>query len=216
MHLKDRTEAGQLLARHLAESSWTEPIVLGLARGGVEVAVPVARALEATLDVAVARKIGAPSHPEVGVGAVTAHGPAVYDRTTLRRLGLTEADLEPAAERERAEARRRLGSYRSEPSGPDVAGRDVIVVDDGVATGVTARAAVRDLRWYQPARVVLAAPICAPGAKRFLASDADDMMCLHMPTELVAIGRWYGSFPQLDDDDVRAHLAQAARAANRR
>lgn len=216
MRMRDRTEAGSVLASRLVAMSWHDPIVLGLVRGGVAVGVPIARTLDAPLDVAVARKIGAPAHPEFGVGAVTVDGPPVYDETTLSRFGLSAADLEPAAERERAEARRRLEVYRANRDAPELSGRDVIVVDDGIATGVTARTALRGLRRAEPARLVLAAPVCAREAEAELAGDTDQLVCLQTPRDLVAISRWYESFPQLDDSDVLALLEDADRVGSRR
>lgn len=203
----DRAEAGSRLGARMRELTWSEPVVLGLARGGVPVAVGVAEAIDAPLDVAVARKIAAPGHSEFGVGAVTADGPACYTDTVLRRLGLTPADLEADCERERATARRRLRRYREGEPLP-VGGRDVLLVDDGLATGVTARAALRQLRAAGPRRLVFAAPVCARESEAALGAggDADEVVCLASPAEFGAVGPFYRDFGQTTDDEVLAAL----------
>jgi putative phosphoribosyl transferase len=205
----DRADGGARLAERLAAMPWSNPVVLGMARGGVPVAARVAEALGAPLDVAVARKIGAPGHPEFGVGAVTADGPPRYDERTLAELGLTPDDLREACERERAEARRRLQRYRQGRDPVPLAGRDVLLVDDGLATGVTARAALGELRAAGPARLVFAAPVCARDSRDALCAgtDADDAVCVSTPAEFGAVGLWYRDFRQTSDEDVLAALA---------
>jgi putative phosphoribosyl transferase len=210
----DRADAGARLARVLADRPWSNPVVLGLARGGVPIARAVAEALDAPLEVAVARKIGAPGHPEFGVGAVTADGPPRYDERTLAALGLTPDDLRETCERERAEARRRLQRYRQGRDPVPLAGRDVLLVDDGLATGVTARAALGELRAAGPARLVFAAPVCARDSQATLCdeTDADDVVCLSAPPEFGAVGLWYRDFGQTSDEEVLEALAEQARA----
>ncbi len=202
----DREHGGRRLADELRRRNWADPVVLGLARGGVPVAAVVARRLGAELDVAVARKIGAPGHREFGVGAVTPDGPAIYDEAGLRAVRLTPARLVRAENRERAEARRRLARYRAgrEPAG--LAGRDVVLVDDGLATGVTATAALRDVRAARPRTLVFAAPVAAPGAAARIRREADDVVCVAEPPDFRAVGQWYADFRQLGDDDVLALL----------
>ncbi|WP_328615827.1 phosphoribosyltransferase family protein [Amycolatopsis sp. NBC_00355] len=203
----DREAGGRRLARALAGRTWTDPLVLGLARGGMPVAAVVARWLGAELDVAVARKIGAPGRPEFGVGAVTPHGPAIYSEESLRILHLTAGELARTENRERAEARRRLERYRGGRAPVVCAGRDVILVDDGLATGVTARAALRDLRAGNPLTMVFAAPVCAPGAAALL-PEADDVVSVFEPPEFRAVGQWYADFRQTRDEEVLALLAR--------
>lgn len=205
MPFADRTEAGRLLAERLAAMDLPDPIVLALPRGGVPIGTEVARMLGCPLDVLVARKIGAPGNPEFGLGAVTPDDPPSYTQQYLDRLGLTEDDLEPLAERERAEARRRAARYREGRPPLDLSGRTVIVVDDGVATGGTARAALRSVRRHA-ARLVFAVPVCAADSDRLLREEADDFVCLHAPRELMAVGFWYDDFAQLTDEDVIKHL----------
>ncbi|MFI9008388.1 phosphoribosyltransferase [Actinosynnema sp. NPDC053489] len=200
MRFADRSDAGRVLARALVDGSWTDPLVLGLARGGVPVAAEVASALGGELGVAVARKIGAPGHPEYGIGAVTAEGDPIYDDAALRLLGLRPADLADECEAERREARRRVALYRAGPV--RLEGRDVLVVDDGLATGVTARAALREARGHGPRRLVLAVPVGAADAVRALGSDADLVVCPHPRADFRAVGRFYARFDQTGDEQV--------------
>jgi putative phosphoribosyl transferase len=198
----DREDGGRRLAAELRRRTWVDPLVLGLARGGVPVAAVVARRLHAELDVAVARKIGAPGRREYGVGAVTPDGPAIYDEAILRGLNLTAARMAAAEARERAEARRRFERYHDGRAPAAVTGRDVLLVDDGLATGVTATAALRDVRAANPRTVVFAAPVAAPGAAAGLLHEADDVVCVAEPPGFRSVGQWYADFHQTSDEDV--------------
>ncbi|MBB4905764.1 phosphoribosyltransferase [Actinophytocola algeriensis] len=199
----DRTHAGRELACALAGHVHDErPLVLALPRGGVPVAAEVASALGGDLDIVVARKIGAPGQPEFGIGALAEDGEPVLDELTLADLGVTETDLAETIRRERAEIDRRTRTYRGDRPAPAVEGREVVVVDDGLATGVTARAALRWVRENGPRRVVLAVPTCAAQAERDLAEDADAIVSLHAPPYFYAVGQAYADFRQVTDDDV--------------
>jgi putative phosphoribosyl transferase len=206
----DRRAAGRLLAAALRRRFTApdgrfvlgQPLVLALPRGGVAVAQEVARELSAPLDVLVTRKIGYPQQPELGVGAVAEGGDPVYDESLLAQLGLKVTDLEPVAEQERAELARRVAVYRRGRPPPVVRGRSVILVDDGLATGVTARAALRALRAGGAARTVLAVPVGSPGSAADLAAEADDVVVLATPEAFRAVGEWYIAFGQLTDEDV--------------
>ncbi|MEU9052244.1 MULTISPECIES: phosphoribosyltransferase [unclassified Streptomyces] len=206
MQFRDRAEAGRELAEQLRvrqdKGLLPHPVVLALPRGGVAVAREISRALQAPLDVLVVRKIGAPFHEEFGVGALAGDGPPLFDEQTLLRLGLNEADLAPVVERERHELRRREERYRQGRPAPELRGRTAVVVDDGVATGSTARVALRALRARHPEHLVLAVPVCAPEAAEELRREVDDFVCLHQPGLFSSVGEWYEDFGQLTDADV--------------
>jgi len=209
----DRRAAGRLLAERIngavALHQWSErTVVLGLPRGGVAVAKQVAVVLGLPMDVIVTRKIGYPLQPELGVGAI-AEGLAqpVYDPVLLDRLSLSPQALEPVAALEEAELARRVRVYRGGNPLPPVAGWCVIVVDDGLATGVTARAALRSLRAERAGHLVLAVPVASPAAAFWLRSEADQLVILATPSRFSSVGQWYVSFGQLTDADVLALLA---------
>ena len=214
MRFRDRREAGRLIAEAVAPLDLADPIVLALPRGGVPVAYEVARALGAPLDVFVVRKVGAPQQPEYGIGAIAEGDGVVASPAALRMLRLTTDDWDALVARERAELTRRVRRYRGDRELPNLAGRDVVLVDDGLATGVTAEAAVRSLRRMGPRRLVLAAPVCARETAARLGSLADDVVCIAAPAEFRAVGMWYRDFRQTSDDEVLELLDRAANAAS--
>ena len=211
MHFRDRQDAGRQLGRLLLRYRDAAPAVLALPRGGVPVGYEVARALGAPLDVLVARKIGAPSQPELGIGAIAPGGVIVLDERTVAALGVTEAELEAIAARETAEMERRLARYRGDRPPPELRDRTVIVVDDGLATGVTARAAVASVRLEEPRAVVLAVPVAAPESARAFGPLVDDLVAVIMPHDFRAVGLWYEDFEQTSDEEVLDLLARARR-----
>ncbi|SMC99011.1 phosphoribosyltransferase [Lentzea albidocapillata] len=194
----NRQEAGRALAARLADLPWHDPLVLGLPRGGVPVAKEIAQHLNAELDVVVARKIGAPGHPEYGVGAVTADSEPIYDPRALRALNLTEEQLGRTCDEERAEAQRRTVLYRGDKP-LVIRDRDVILVDDGLATGVTARAALHWIARREPRSVTLAVPVAA---RESLKSFTTRVIAVLTPAHFQAVSRWYESFDQTTDEEV--------------
>lgn len=203
----DRRDAGRQLAQQLTGYADSDAVVLALPRGGVPVAAEVASALGADLDVIVARKLGAPGRPELGVGAIAEGGEPILDSRTLAMLGLEPADLDDTVGAERDELRRRVGTYRGGRELPDLRGRTVILVDDGLATGVTARAALQALQHRQPARLVLAVPVGAPQTVQRLTGEADEVVAVSTPQNFTAVGQWYRDFAQTSDEEVLAILA---------
>jgi putative phosphoribosyl transferase len=202
----DRTAAGALLGDRLATAGLVGPLVLGLARGGMEVAAPVAAALSAPLDVLVVRKVGRPGQPELGLGAVTEAGLVVWDDFGLMAAGLMRADLSGVVEAERAECGRRVSAYRDGRPAPPVHGQTVVLVDDGIATGVTARAAVRDVRAGGAARVVVAAPVVAAATVARLAAEGCEVVALLTAKRFGAVSRFYDRFDQTSDATVLSLL----------
>lgn len=211
LRFEDRRDAGRRLGERVraraAEQQWPDPVVLALPRGGVPVGAEVARALGAPLDVLVVRKIGLPGRSEVGIGAIAGEAPPLFDERALAMLGITPDELGADVARERAELHRREALYRRGAPGPDLRGRTAVLVDDGLATGVTARAAARLLRGEEPARLVLAVPVGDRRAAAGLRPEVDDLVCLSEPADFRAVGLWYGDFDQVPDDEVLRVLA---------
>jgi predicted phosphoribosyltransferase len=208
---EDRRDAGRRLAEKLSRFKDERPVVFALPRGGVPVGYEISRSLGAPLDVFVSRKLGAPGQPEFGIGAVAAGGVRVLNRDVVRRLGIPDDYVEEITAQEIAEVGRRLRYFRGERPEPVVAGRTAILVDDGLATGVTARAAVQAVRLREPRRLVLAAPVCAAQTAELFKTQVDELVCLERPTDLGAIGFWYRNFEQTSDEEV-ADLLDRARS----
>ncbi len=209
---KDREEAGRRLARRLARYRDEDPIVLALPRGGVPVGYEISRTLGAPLDIFIARKLGAPGHEEFGIGAVAQGGVRVLNERAVEVLEIPEEYIERAAKEETEEIERRLRLLRGEGQPePEVGGRTAILVDDGLATGVTARAAIEALRQGTPRRLILAVPVCAAQAAELLRSEVDELICLERPSNLMAISLWYQDFYQVEDEEVIELLERAQR-----
>ncbi|MEU6425022.1 phosphoribosyltransferase [Microbispora sp. NPDC046973] len=207
----DRRDAGLRLGERLRGLPGMEDaVVLGLPRGGVPVAFQVARALGAPLDVIVVRKLGVPYQPELGFGAIGEGGVRVVNPDVVRLANITRDEMAEVERRERAELERRARRFRAGREPVDLAGRTVIVVDDGIATGGTARAACQVARAHGASRVVLAVPVGAPETIASLRRDADEVVCLDTPGHFYAIGAWYDDFTQTSDEDVVECLRLAA------
>ncbi|HEY7636347.1 MAG TPA: phosphoribosyltransferase family protein [Gemmatimonadales bacterium] len=208
MMFRDRIDAGRRLAHALGRFRDQQPIVLGLPRGGVVVAGEIAAALGAPLDVLVVRKLGAPGAEEFAIGAI-APGATLLNRELVLRLGISRDYLMRIISRETEELRRREEVYRNGSPAPDVRGRTVILVDDGLATGATAQAAIESLRRQQPRRIVFAAPVCSPEGAEALRQVADEVECLLCPRDLRAVGEWYEDFSPTSDAQVIQCLGSA-------
>jgi len=206
----DRRDAGRRLAALLGDLRSERPVVVGIPRGGVPVAAEVARALEAPLDLVLVRKIGAPGNPEYGIGALAEGDILVIDEESVRRLRLNPAELDAAVQRARSELAERSASRYAEHRRLAVVGRTVLLVDDGLATGHSARAAARSLRERGAARVILAIPVAAPAPVRAARGWVDQVVCVQTPADLWAIGLWYEDFSPTSDEEVAALLAEHA------
>jgi putative phosphoribosyl transferase len=206
---EDRRDAGRKLAAKLSRFRDERCVVFGLPRGGVPVGYEISRSLGAPLDVFVSRKLGAPGQPEFGIGAVAAGGVRVLSTDVIRRLGISEEYVERITAQEVAEVNRRLRFFRGGRPEMGVEGRIAILVDDGLATGVTARAAVEALKLRKPGRLILAAPVCAAQTAEVFLSRVDELLCLASPSDLGAIGLWYKNFDQTTDEEVVRLLEKA-------
>jgi putative phosphoribosyl transferase len=211
MRFRDREDAGRFLAEHLASlAPRAGVIVLGLPRGGVPVAFEVARRLGAPLDVFVVRKLGVPGHEELAMGAIASGGVRVLNEGVVRELGIPPAMIDAVEAEERAELERRERAYRDGRPPAVIRGRTVVLVDDGLATGATMRAAVAAVRKLDPAEVVVAVPVAAEPTCEELRDRADLVVCPETPEHFYAVGQWYDDFSQTTDDEVRALLRRAA------
>jgi putative phosphoribosyl transferase len=200
----DRREAGRELASRLGRYLGREDVVvLGLPRGGVPVAYEIATALGAPLDVFLVRKLGVPGHAELAMGAIASGGVRVLNTDVIRWYGLPESAIDRVAAEEQEELARREREYRREQAPLDLRGRTVVLVDDGLATGSTMKAAVKAVRTLEPARIVVAVPVGASDTCRELTELADEVVCAHTPEPFSAVGLWYRDFSQTTDDEVR-------------
>jgi putative phosphoribosyl transferase len=212
MIFANRTEAGQELALRLRKYAYRDDvIVLGAPRGGVPIAFEVATALRAPLDVFVLRKLGVPGREEFAFGAIASGGVRILDRRTIEGLGITGLDIERVTRAEKQELERRERAYRGGRSPLDVSGLTVILVDDGIATGSSMRAAIRALRQMKPARIVIAVPVAPPSTCSQIQFEADELVCLEMPEPFYGVGQFYDDFTQVSDEEVKNLLDTASR-----
>jgi predicted phosphoribosyltransferase len=208
MRFHDRTDAGKRLARLLDGMRGTDAVVLGLPRGGVPVAYEVARALDLPLDVVIVRKLGVPWHQELAMGAI-GDGARVVDDATVRSLGVSADQLDAVEKREQIELAERARRFRTDRGPLDVRGKIAIIVDDGVATGATARAACQVVRAAGAARIILAAPVAPPDWQPQPGVDAAEFVCIERPSPFFAVGQWYEDFTQTTDEQVIELLQRA-------
>jgi putative phosphoribosyl transferase len=207
VRFRDRAEAGQALARALSHYARRDDvIVLALPRGGVPVAAEVAKELGAPLDVFLVRKLGVPGHEELAMGAIASGGVLVLDEGVLRWLGISEEQIQRALARELDELRRREAAYRDGRPPPDLKGKTVILVDDGLATGATMQAAARAVRRHEPARIVIAVPVASRATCDEFRGEVDEVVCAVTPAPFHAVGNWYEDFSQTSDEQVRELL----------
>lgn len=204
----NRSEAGHQLAENLKSYQAEKPIILALPRGGVPIGYEVARILKAPLYAFVVRKVGTPWNPELGIGAV-APGVQILDQESLNALGLRAEDLEDIIEQEQQEVERRQNLYRQDEDFPNVSGKTVILVDDGIATGVTTRAAIQAIKHLKPSKLVLAVPVGPPQTVDRLSKLVDDLICLETPEDFYAVSAFYLSFPQVSDGEVISLLKKS-------
>jgi len=213
LRFRNRIEAGQLLGRELAKRLGTsdDAMVLALPRGGVPVGAEVAKALGVPLDVFIVRKLGVPGHEELAMGAIASGGVRVLNRDVLDYARITQQQIDAVAAREERELSRREAEYRGNRPPLDVRGRTVIIVDDGLATGSTMRAAVQALRAMEPKGVIVAVPVGAAQTCEEFRDIVDEMVCLRAPEPFEAVGNWYDDFTQTTDEEVHALLSRNPR-----
>jgi predicted phosphoribosyltransferase len=208
---RDRREAGEILAAQVQEHAEPGPtVVLALPRGGVPVGFEVARTLDAPLDVFVVRKLGVPGHEELAMGAIAAGGFKVLNEPLVAQLGITRREIDDVTARETAELERREALYRENRPPMSIRGRVAVLVDDGLATGFTMRAAIAAIRKHRPARLIVAVPVGAPETCEELSREVDTLICPLQPEPFHAVGLWYRDFSPTTDDEVREYLAAAA------
>jgi predicted phosphoribosyltransferase len=206
-HFADRAEAGRMLGEALSVyAGRTDVLVLALPRGGVPVAYEIARMLAVPLDVWLVRKLGAPGQEELAMGAMAGTDTLVFNQEIIKLLNIDEASIDAAITRERAELERRNKLYRRGMPAPDIQGKTIILVDDGLATGATMRAAIVSLRDAGAARIIVAVPVGTTSACRKIRQEADDFVCLYTPEPFFGVGQWYDNFMQTADEEVLALL----------
>ncbi len=204
----NRIQAGQKLAQHLqAYSNLDDVLVLALPRGGVPVAFEVARLLNAAIDVCIVRKLGVPGHKELAMGAIASENIIVFNQDVIDSLGIDQEKITTVVNQELQELKRRDQAYRGDKPAINVKNKTVILIDDGIATGATMLAALRIIQQQQPAKIVVAVPVAPLNTCEQLRLEVDDVVCLHCPEVMSAIGWWYEDFSQTTDNEVRALLA---------
>lgn len=211
MYYKDRYDAGRKLAQELLPYKNENPVILAMPRGGVIIGYEVSKLLKAPLDVFVARKIGAPFYPELGIGAIAPNGVKMLNYELIHSLNIPEYEIETVIERESIELQRRIEFYRAGLPEMDLEGKTAILVDDGLATGITAKASVFAVKKTNPKKIILAVPVSPPDTANELRNEVDIFICLHEPPEFYAVGAYYLNFEQIEDKEVINLLEKAKR-----
>jgi len=210
VYFRDRTDAGQVLARCLQQyKNQPDVLILGLPRGGVPVAYEVAREMKAPLDVFIVRKLGVPGHEELGMGAIATGGVRILQDGIVRELGISPQTIEAVSAREQAELERRERLYRGDRPAPTIKGRTIVIVDDGLATGSTMKAAIQAVRQQDPRQVIVAVPTAPSETCEQLKGSADEVVCALTPEPFFAVGGSYADFTQITDEEVRDLIASA-------
>ena len=212
---RDRRDAGRRLAKALEKYRGEDVVVLALPRGGVPVGYEIAEALGAPLDVFLVRKLGVPGHEELAMGAIASGGVRIINRDVVEAIGIADWEIDAAAGREGQELERREKAYRGDRPAPDLTGKTAILVDDGLATGASMRAAVKALRNMKPARIVVAVPTAAPETCRAFEAEVDEVICAITPEPFWAVGAWYEDFTQTTDEEVRDLIDRAGKRRTR-
>lgn len=202
MIFENRSSAGKKLAEKLKKYQNKNVIVLALPRGGVPVGYEIAKLLASPFDIIVSRKIGAPQNPELGIGAISENNVSLINKRIVSLLNISQNQIENTIKKEKKELARRIRLYRNKRNLPDLSGKTVILVDDGLATGVTAQAAIRSIKKLKPEKIIFAAPVCAHESVKQLKLDVNDIVCLYTPSVLQAIGIYYKNFQQVTDQEV--------------
>jgi len=206
---KDRRDAGRRLAQRIEGIKEADLFILAVPRGGVVVAFEVVKALGAPMDLIIPRKLGAPGNPELAIGAVTQDGTIVLNHDIVQELGVPKSFIDQEAAEQVKEIERRMKKYRGDAPPPQLAGRTVVLIDDGIATGATIRAAVQSVRRSRPKRLIIAVPVAPPSAVQSLEKDADEVVALETPEWFMAIGQFYENFDQTSDEEVIDLMAKA-------
>lgn len=209
MIFENRQQAGEKLASELLKYRRENPYVLSLPRGGVPVGFEVAKLLQASLSVVAVRKIGLAGNPEYGIGAIAEGGVKILDQKAIESLGINKKEIEKIIQFEEEELKRRVRIYRGNKPLPNLAGKTAILVDDGMATGITAKAAIETVRKLHPQKIVLAAPVCALDTVESLKNLVDEVICFTAPLDFIAVGAWYKTFAQVSDEEVADLLKKA-------
>lgn len=214
MLLNDRQQAGKILAQKLIKYQSDRPLVLALPRGGLPIGLEIAKTLQAPLNVIIARKLGAPRQREFGIGAIAEENVKLLDQRTIKLLNISKRELNQITLKESQELKRRIKAYRQNQPLPDLKDQTVILVDDGLATGLTAKAVITTVKKHHPKKIIVAFPVCALDSVQNLQSLVDEVVCIATPLEFLAVGHWYRHFPQLSDQEVVKTLAEAKQTAS--